>query len=150
MQGQSTTICRPLAIPDLAGASYFLALGAKVQARKPGRPGTFDLVDPRAQRGHQIRCAPGARATCSAVLFGVLDHCRRPVRSAGVWGEEELLAEGTRCGNLLVCGNPQESTAFDFFRVERRGLIFFIKLIRFSSGRGRRRRRRRVFAPLMD
>jgi hypothetical protein len=34
--------------------------------------------------GLQIRCAPGARATCSAVLFGVLDHCRRPVASAGV------------------------------------------------------------------
>ena len=36
--------------------------------------------------GLQIRCAPGARATCSAVLFGVLDHCRRPVRSAGILG----------------------------------------------------------------
>jgi hypothetical protein len=34
----------------------------------------------------QIRCAPGARATCTAVLFGVLDHCRRPVKSAGVLG----------------------------------------------------------------
>ena len=52
-QGLSTRICRPLAITDLADASYFFALGAKVQARKPGRPGPFDLVDPRAQRGRR-------------------------------------------------------------------------------------------------
>ena len=42
-----------MAITDLADASYFFALGAKVQARKPGRPGPFDLVDPRAQRGRR-------------------------------------------------------------------------------------------------
>ena len=42
-----------MAITDLADASYFFALRAKVQARKPGRPGPFDLVDPRAQRGRR-------------------------------------------------------------------------------------------------
>jgi hypothetical protein len=42
-----------MAITDLADASYFFALGAKVQARKPGRPGPFDSVDPRAQRGRR-------------------------------------------------------------------------------------------------
>ena len=52
-QGVSTRFCRPWAITDLADASYFFALGAKVQAREPGRPGPFDLVDPRAQRGRR-------------------------------------------------------------------------------------------------
>jgi hypothetical protein len=83
--------------PGLVPRGYYFvdAAGAPLAPRiifKIGRP---------VGRGLQIRCAPGARATCSAVLFGVLDHCRRPVRSAEVRGEE-LLAEGTRCGNLLV------------------------------------------------
>ena len=52
-QGVRTRVGRPRAITDLADASYFFALGAKVQARKPGRPSPFDLVDPRAQRGRR-------------------------------------------------------------------------------------------------
>jgi hypothetical protein len=55
------------AITDLADASYFFALGAKAQARKPGRPGPFDLVDPRAQRGRRgpiqvPRCVKSVRS----------------------------------------------------------------------------------------
>jgi hypothetical protein len=50
---------RIVAITDLAGAS-------QSQARKPGRPGPFELVDPRAQRGHRApiqvpRCAKSIR-----------------------------------------------------------------------------------------
>jgi hypothetical protein len=65
-QGVSTRFCGPMAITDLADAPYFFALGAKVQAREPGRPGPSDLVDPRAQRGHRgpiqvPRCAKSIR-----------------------------------------------------------------------------------------
>ena len=62
-----------MAITDLADASYFFALGAKVQARKPGRPGPFDLVDPRAQRGRRD-------ASNRSVYFSLVDQITKKVR----------------------------------------------------------------------
>jgi hypothetical protein len=59
-QGLTTRVDRPLAITDLADASsYFFALGAKVQAREPGRPGPFDLYSIPA-----LSAATGARFRC--------------------------------------------------------------------------------------
>jgi hypothetical protein len=78
-------VCRLLAITGLAGASYFFALGAKAQDRELGRPGPFDLVEPRAQRGRRApiqvpRCVKSIRSffleRSSLFFYQIIDTTR--------------------------------------------------------------------------
>ena len=103
-----------MAITDLADASYFFALGAKVQARKPGRQGPFDLVDPRAQRGRRgpiqaPRCVKSIRLfflgrpnNQKSSIFGWRYVCTREDEFFETeMAENALIEEGSR--SVICC-----------------------------------------------